>query len=308
MGLCRAYARWVRFWHGRSVPYLLARFLVAAFPHPRWCYVTFDGYRLALDLSDVLQVNVALNGVWDPELSRWWAYLTSQAGTVFDVGAHCGYFSLMARRHAPPTAHIYAFESNPRMQKQYQLNIDLNHFDNVHLIPKAVSDGSGTLSFYVRTAFEPGASSRVRVPYTDRLVTVETVALDAYCEESGIRQVDVVKVDIEGGEAQALIGMKDGLRAGRYGILVIEMHPAVLSRDDVAGMARTFHEAGYILFRLRDEIALRLSDDDDLSVGHVQVMAVHPSRLPTLAGSEGGLGLSLPSHYANLYPFPNELV
>ena len=300
MWLCRLYARWMRFWFGKPVPYELGRLLILLFPHPRWCMVPHGGHRLALDLTDMLQANILLDGVWEPEFSRWWAYLSSRAAVIFDVGAHCGYFSLLALDHAPGGAHVYAFEPNPRMQNQLRKNIELNGLTNLRVIPKAASEATGALTLHVRRAFEPGASSRHAIPHADSEVCVEAVALDEFCEAHGIAAVDALKMDIEGGEAAAIAGMREGLRVGRYRVLAIETHFSHLGLEAVRGMLGTLAASGYAIFELQGHVAVPVPGvARRLRADNRMLLAVSRAHLPTLEPDARG-NLLLPARFRAL--------
>jgi FkbM family methyltransferase len=299
LSLCKIYARWLRFWYIRSpLPFELRRLLVALFPHPRTCHVRLAGIEMALDPSDLLQANILLDGVWGRDLSRWWAYLVSSSERIIDVGAHCGYFSLLARRFAPPSAIIHAFEPNPQMQMQYRRNVSLNNFEGMYLAPLAVSDSPGTLTLYIRKMLEPGASSRHRTPHFDQAITVPAVTLDAYCDEQHIDRVDVLKMDIEGGEVAALAGMRDGLKAGRYKVLVIEVHSSLLPPGAVEQMFFDLRKADYALFAIQGEAAYRLADE---SAAPEQVMAIHADRMAAFQKSADGKRLLLPEEFRALF-------
>jgi FkbM family methyltransferase len=290
--LGKAYARWLRFWYIKMpLPYELRRLAVSLFPHPRTCQVTVDGFQMALDPGDLLQANILLDGVWALALSRWWVYLVSRAQTVVDVGAHCGYFSLLARQHAPAPAEIYAFEPNPRMQAQLKRNVALNHFEQVHLISQALADRAGTLTLHVRDRIEPGATSRYRTAHYDRTLEVPTTTLDAFLDERGIDRVDVVKIDVEGAEGLVLAGMRAGLRDGRYGALALELHPAHLSPGEIQSILADLRSAGFILFAIEETSARRLNADDDAVD---ELLALHASVLPAFGQADDGARLLLP--------------
>jgi len=60
---------------------------------------------------------------------------------------------------------------------------------------------------------------------------VQTVRLDRYLEESGVGVVDLLKLDIEGSELEALRGLGDRLRDVRA--IVGEIHPPVVQPVDL---------------------------------------------------------------------------
>jgi hypothetical protein len=60
--------------------------------------------------------------------------------------------------------------------------------------------------------------------------TVTTCSVDDLLDEAGIATVDLLKMDIEGAEELALVGMKAGLARGRYRRILLEVHPGLLHR------------------------------------------------------------------------------
>jgi hypothetical protein len=92
-------------------------------------------------------------------------------------------------------------------------------------------------------------TSRIR-PAADALTTsvpVLTVAIDALLAEEGIDRVDVIKIDVEGAEADVLAGMRTGLLAHRYQRIFIELHPALLAERGTSADAccAALRRAGY---------------------------------------------------------------
>ena len=64
---------------------------------------------------------------------------------VFDVGANMGLFSFLA---ASRGARVISFEPSRLLVSRLQENVELNEVANIRLIAEAVSDRSGSISFY----------------------------------------------------------------------------------------------------------------------------------------------------------------
>ncbi len=131
-------------------------------------------------------------------------------GDVFvDIGAHVGYFSILASSLIGEKGEVFAFEPAPSMQKSFLRNLDLNKLANVHLFPYAVSNKFGEAVFWFNRT-ETGTSSLRSVKSNEtEEVKVKTVILDQCLEPDVKDRVKLVKIDIEGAELLALKGMRD---------------------------------------------------------------------------------------------------
>jgi len=91
---------------------------------------------------------------------------------------------------------------------------------------------------------ERGASTEESVPL---------VTLDGYCRAGAIERVDLMKMDIEGGEADALAGAKDLLARRAIGVLFVEVlaWSAERAGHDEGAVPRALRDAGYSLWELR---------------------------------------------------------
>jgi FkbM family methyltransferase len=141
------------------------------------------------------------------------ARLLKQDSCVVDVGAHIGSFLRMALKFAPNGQH-WAFEASPT--KAQWLHV---RFPNVKVFGVAVACRTGTAVFY-EDCKRPGVSSLIRAPAAadaSRAIEVPTRSLD---EELGRTQrLDLIKLDIEGGELDALRGAID---------LIQRLKPAII--------------------------------------------------------------------------------
>jgi FkbM family methyltransferase len=139
---------------------------------------------------------------------------------VFDVGAHIGYFALLLSKLVGPHGKVFAFEPLPENFKVLEENVRLNGCGNVFLENRAVADASGLVNLK--------SNDTDRLTYTSSLVSgrpnidVEAVSLDDYT--SSLREcVQFVMMDVEGGEADVLKGMRSILQRD-FPTLLIELH------------------------------------------------------------------------------------
>lgn len=289
------YARWIQFLYTTKlpVPYILAKIMVDLYPYPGNYLTTIGGITYELDLHDLLQANIAVDGVWAPIQAAWWQFMAGHSKTVLDVGGHIGYFTLLAKQ-AAPACKVHAFEPNPRMAAQFERHIELNQCEGVTLNQMAISDHVCSVTLHVRETFEPGTTSIKERPYTDRQITVDAVTLDAYLDGAAVESVELTKIDIEGAEEAALRGMKDGLISGRYGALFLGIHQNLLTDDELANIALMLNQAGYTVYEVDGVQIHAVSEDVPL---HGEFLALRASDREQLGLVEENGTLRLPDAY-----------
>jgi len=69
-------------------------------------------------------------GAGGRDMNRRWFHLAARAGIVLDVGAHVGFYALLAA-HANPKGRVFAFEPHPSVYGRLIRNLSLNGVENV---------------------------------------------------------------------------------------------------------------------------------------------------------------------------------
>jgi len=148
---------------------------------------------------------------------------------VFDVGAHVGHYTLMAARLVGPKGHVFAFEAEPENYSLLVKNVELNGYRNVTCIQKAVANSAGSLTLI---ASSQGNDRHSLIEPSDltgtKKITVPAISLDEFASSAGLRNVDVIKMDIEGAEPLALAGMASLMALSSRLSIVMEFAPEIL--------------------------------------------------------------------------------
>jgi len=153
---------------------------------------------------------------------------------VIDVGAHVGYYTLLAARLVGPTGKVYAFEPEPANYALLLKNIELNGYNNVEPVRKAASNRVDFSTLFL-TALDNGRHSTYRhgLPESGSMI-VEMTTIDAFLEAEGCPRVDFIKMDVEGAELDVLQGMTRLIENSVQLKLVIEFNPFLLNSAGVA--------------------------------------------------------------------------
>lgn len=157
---------------------------------------------------------------------------------VVDIGAHVGYFSLLAAKLVGPEGKVYAFEPEPSNHLLLLRNIEINNYTTIRAQRKAVSNRSGSMDLFL-SALDSGSHSlhAAGARGVTGTARVEATTLDAFLEAEGWPKVDLIKIDVEGAEVAVLEGMRQLLDQRRGLKLVVEFCPLLLQSAGVSPSA-----------------------------------------------------------------------
>jgi FkbM family methyltransferase len=163
-----------------------------------------------------------------------------------------------------PDAVVYAFECNPPAIELCKRNI--GERGGIILVPNAVSDINGTLEFF---AIDPektvtthrdgniGASSLfVANPdyphekYQQNKITVESITLARWAEHAGVRDIDIMWIDLQGAELRAFKGMENLISRVKVIYTEVEFKEMYLNQPLFGEVDRYLCEKSFILIKL----------------------------------------------------------
>lgn len=181
----------------------------------------------------------------------WAASRRQEQVTVFDVGANVGQWSTRLVANAIRPVDLHVFEPSPACLPVLRSRLRTTDIVRVTIVPAAVSSIAGTAVLYQPHQLA-GSSSlhELPIPLGETAVEddVQTITLDTYCANSGISDIDLLKVDAEGHDFHVLLGAEQLLQ--RRAICAVQFeynHRWMGARKylrDVFGLAREF---GYSL-------------------------------------------------------------
>ncbi len=198
----------------------------------RCCLIQVDGMPMYIH-KDTFEFENYVKG-WEPYTTELWKQSVKEGALVLDIGAQYGYFSQLAAKRVGPKGRVYAFEPEPENFELLSLNVEMNRLANIQPVQKAVADrsasaklilyqeGSGLHSIYRRPDSQ-GVTTREEI-------SVECIALDEFLEGSS---VDLIKLDIEGGEPAALEGMRETIARSPNLTMFAEFAPILLRQAGV---------------------------------------------------------------------------
>ena len=201
--------------------------------------VSSDGLRVAGPVSAVRTLAQIADGTYERTEIALFRRSLRPGSVVVDIGAHVGYYTLVAARDVGETGHVFAFEPDPRTSPYIGANARDNGFANVTVIPAAASDAASTRTMYLSpNANRSSLYQSATLDGVDAMTTVDALAVDDVLEGTA---VDVVKIDAEGSEPEVMRGLQGSLKP--ESIVFMEFNPPVLESASV-----DFREFGQWLF------------------------------------------------------------
>ena len=196
--------------------------------------------------------DIALNGIksHDSEirLTKYLALELHDGDTFIDVGAHYGYYSLLASSLVGNTGKVYSVEASASSFRELKENVEGHK--NITAFNTAAGDQPGTITFYEYPG--PYAEYNTTIPglYTnqkwyhnvnEKVNTIPILVLDDLIKEQQIVKA-IIKIDVEGGESSVLRGLNASLKEQQLTIAMEYLLPA--------GGSMLHHEAAELLYRI----------------------------------------------------------
>lgn len=146
---------------------------------------------------------------------------------ILDIGAYIGDFSLYAAKHLG--ARVIAFEPTAENFSLLAQNVRNNNLSNrISISPLAVSARGGPLQLFIQSseAGEIHASSNIYGTHYVNPSTrvIESISINQILVDHNLAKVNLLKLDIEGGEYDILEDMSDEVFE-KIDNIVLECHP-----------------------------------------------------------------------------------
>jgi FkbM family methyltransferase len=143
---------------------------------------------------------------------------------MIDAGANRGVYSLLASAIVGATGRVISFEPSLRERNWLRLHTIINRRKNIAIESFALGVKKETTNFFVTLGSQTGLNS-LRYPkgaLYNLPIKIHIITLDQFIEDHKIQQVDLIKMDIEGGERDALLGGRNLLGTFRP-IIICEL-------------------------------------------------------------------------------------
>lgn len=163
---------------------------------------------LLMNGDDIINHHVLSDKQWEPHVQNVLSQILKPKDKVLVLGGHIGIHATLISKLIGKDGKVFIFEPNPKILKFLRTNLFLNNAENVTLYPKAAFSSNTNVAFIAKALGNVGGahiitSEEDKNENLEQLITVEAVSIDSINE---IRTIDVLQMDIEGAEENAVYG------------------------------------------------------------------------------------------------------
>lgn len=208
-------------------------------------------FLLELDLSQVTERYTFFLGRWyDYPLQKLLQKVLQPGDEVIDVGADIGLFALAVRRCVGESGKISVIEPNPRLNQGLQRHIELNHLENIHIYPVALSNFEGTASLYFSEQQLSSGSLQKAINSDEESIGIQSIPVNVTIGDRLLpdAQPRLIKLDIEGAEFLALQGLAK----------LVEQHLPLIIYEFIPTQAQHFDSSFLDLWNFAQNNAYRI--------------------------------------------------
>ena len=193
--------------------------------------------------------------IYEPNQTKIVKKYVHEGDVVIDVGAHVGYYTLLMAQLVGKNGKVYSFEPDPVNFELLKKSVEINGFENVVLIQKAVSDTTEKIKLFLGD--NDSAINRIydaKLGDAKKSIDVESVTIDEYFKEND-KLFNFIKIDSEGSEAKIINGMEKFLTKNRKLIMMTEFFPFLIKKsgDEPKQYLKSLENSGFELYNILDD-------------------------------------------------------
>lgn len=183
-------------------------------------------FKIKLDVSRDVDKHFYW-GEFEADLIDFLKSLLNDCSVFIDIGANIGIYTLLASKHIRKDGKVFAFEPSDWAYNRLKENLKLNETNNVEVFKLAVSNFTGSKQFYV--CEDDAYNSLISTPMkqVQKVTKIKSIRLDDFCLENNIKDIDIIKIDVEGADFLVLMGAGNILNSEHSPIIICEFNRSI---------------------------------------------------------------------------------
>jgi FkbM family methyltransferase len=221
--------------------------LIPFFLPDKYFLMNYHGAKMYINLfATPIAIDRGLE-VYEYWMTKLFRSVLREGMTVLDIGAHKGTYSVLFASLMNDKGKVLAFEPDPANYNWIWKNIQANDFKSIEVYPFALADNEGNATFYpadgMGSLFPHFTSKALGKAPMD----VKIRRLDNFLQEKNIRDVDVIKMDVEGADLLVLRGAENTLRTTNLRLFMdVDVHTNSERRE----LFELLSDCGFEIYRI----------------------------------------------------------
>jgi len=221
-------------------------------------------FQLELDASDPTEKAIVdcskARVLYEGDVAGLMVNVLRAGDIVVDVGANCGFFTILAASLVGSSGHVIAIEPSPACLPRLRNNLTLNGLTNVTVVDRVATDFCGDAQFYLNSDNRGGSALWNVGDYHGNpksrdnpiAISVAATTIDNEFRQRGIVTPKLIKIDAEGAEQRVLQGAIGHLTNCAVPFLVAELNAFALAKlgNSQLSMRGLMEGLGYSTFGL----------------------------------------------------------
>lgn len=206
----------------RGKGFLIRRVLRPVLPAPPASFGVLrpGGTTVCVYYQEVIGMAALVHGGFEDVECRTLCTYARRGTTVIDVGANVGMMAIPLAQAVGADGLLVAVEPLIENAARLEANARRGGFQNVMVVIAAASSWDGTARLHLATDAAYASTASVQNYATGASREVRALPLDTIWREAGGGEVTVLKIDVEGAEADVIQGAAELLSACRPAVMV----------------------------------------------------------------------------------------
>ncbi len=186
--------------------------------------VKLGKYFLYLNPNDPVVSGAIFFNVYEKSESNFIKSICYEGMNILDIGANIGFYTALFSQSAGDDGMVIAIEPDKESYKYLSKSINSFYYKNVLSFRLAASDTKQKLPLFIST--ENRGDNRLYSTNQKRnSMIVDCITVDELLKENKIKNLDLIKIDVQGYEPKVLKGMIKIVKSSKELILLSEFWP-----------------------------------------------------------------------------------
>ena len=236
-----------------ALKFLLSRELITRlsfFIPNKYLLIKYFGGKIYLNLKESHMVRESALGIFEYWKIPLFKKLIKPNMTVIDVGVNKGYYTLFFAKLINDKGKVLSFEPVPNNCHWVKESIKANKYTSIKLFQLALSDSEGAKTFFIgkKSGWGSLIHQSKRAALDKEPIVVKTKKLDDVLADEGIDDIDVIKIDVEGGDLLVLKGAENLFRKSKKVKLLMDVD--VQSESDKRQLFNLLSSWGFVIYKI----------------------------------------------------------